>query len=96
LAERIDFEAGGFIRSIRDGDDVEIVLLQEQTVIDVESSARELLLDQQLGHIEHNLWIKLVNPQEFDDWHRVAGILSVDNLLEVLLQHPLTLLQISL
>lgn len=92
MAERIDFEARSFTRFICDRDDVKIVLLYEQTVIDVESSARELLLDQQLGHIEHNLRIKLVNPQEFDDRHGVAGILSIYNLLKVLLQHLLALL----
>ena len=68
LAEGVDFEARLARRLVRDRDDVEVMLLKEDALIDEMPVPRKLLLNNKLGHVEHDLRAELVDVQKLNDW----------------------------
>ena len=83
LAEGVDFKARLPGRLVRDRDDIQVVLLEEQAAINIVPVPRKFLLNDKLWHVEHDLWAELTDLEELDHWLRVASVLSVNQSLKV-------------
>ena len=69
LTEGIYFESRYFAGLVCDGDYVEIMLLEEQTLIYIVLIALEFFLYDELRYIKHDLGAELMNIKELD--HRL-------------------------
>ena len=76
LAERVNLEARALLSFVYDGNDVEVVVFQEEAAI--HEFARKFPLDYELGDIVHDLRTSLIQVEKVDHWLRIARVFPVD------------------
>ena len=72
------------------------MLFQKDAAIYIVPISAKLLLDDELGHIEHDLGAELMDLEKLDHRLRVSRIFPVDQCLEVQVQASLPFISVPL